>query len=233
MNTKIEKQFNSPPKPEIRHRSWWFEIILGILILGFGILAFFARQYPYFPVDVYITQTIQLIDAPFFSELMVFMTTLGYLFQGSILVLLGSIGLILWNKKKDAAMLVASTGGAVLIGILFKLIISRPRPDPNLIHQLAMYTSHDSFPSGHVLFFLGFMGYLLYLAFIYLPKGIIQTVTVLIAFLGIILMGMSRIYLGAHWFSDTLGAYLIGTSWLFIIIWLRHRFVDFPSKNRS
>lgn len=231
MSTKIESQLKPPPKPEIKRRSKWFEILLLLLIFGFGTLAFFAKQYPYFPFDLYVTREIQLIKFPFFSELMIFMTTLGYTTQGSLLLIIGCLLLIVWQKKKDALILFASTTGAVILSIILKFIIARPRPDPELINQLAKYTVPDSFPSGHVLFFVGFVGYFLYLSYIYLQKSKIRIAAITICSILIILMGMSRIFLGAHWFSDTLGAYLIGTLWLFLIVSIRHKFVDFPSQK--
>lgn len=228
---KIETQLKQPPKVVVKKRSKWFTYLLLGLIIGFSVLAFFAKNYPYFPFDLVITREIQLITLPLFREAMLGMTWLGYTLQGTYLLLVGCIALLAWKKNTDALILFLSTTGAVALSILAKTIVARPRPDPNLIHQLATYTAHDSFPSGHVLFFVGFMGYLLYLVTIYTQKGIVRTVLVTITGLLIILMGVSRIYLGAHWFSDTLGAYLIGTSWLFLVVWLRHRFIDFPSKN--
>jgi membrane-associated phospholipid phosphatase len=32
------------------------------------------------------------------------------------------------------------------------------------------------------------------------------------------LIGPSRIYLGAHWASDVVGSYIIGILWLFLVI---------------
>jgi membrane-associated phospholipid phosphatase len=44
-------------------------------------------------------------------------------------------------------------------------------------------------------------------------------------------MGISRIYVGAHWFSDTLGAYLIGSVWLLFIVKIRPKLIDFLFKK--
>jgi undecaprenyl-diphosphatase len=222
---------NTPAKPVIKKRSYWFEIFLGALILAFLVLTFFAKSNPYFPFDLIITRKIQLINNSLFADLMVFMTSLGYVTEGSILLVIGSLGLYLLKKPHDSAILIISTTGAVVISLIFKDLVSRPRPDPLLINQLATYKVPDSFPSGHVLFFIGFIGYLLYLAHIYIPKSWKKILLELCLVLLLILMGLSRIFLGAHWFSDTLGAYLVGSVWLLGVITLRRRYIDFPRTN--
>jgi len=40
-----------------------------------------------------------------------------------------------------------------------------------------------------------------------------STLLIVLAFF-VATIGVSRIYLGAHWFSDVLGAYLLGSLWL-------------------
>lgn len=221
----------APSKPEIKRRSRWFEAVLIMLVIAFGVLAFFAKQYPYFPFDLYITRSIQLIQYGWFSNLMILITEVGYPIQGSILTILVPLGLLAIKRKNDAITLFLSAAGAGLISVVFKAVISRPRPDPSLIDQLSLYTRNDSFPSGHVLFFMGFVGYLSYFCYIYFPKGWIRNISVGFCLLLLILMGMSRIYVGAHWFSDTLGAYLIGTVWLYGVIYIRRHFVDFPTQK--
>lgn len=217
-----------PSKPEIKKRGLFFEVILLIFLVSFAVLAFFSKQYPYFPFDLYITRNIQLINSQPFNYLMLLMTEIGFVIPGTLLVAAGCLTLIRFKKPVDAGILLLSTSGAVLLSLILKLLVARPRPDPNLIHQFTTYQIRDSFPSGHVLFFTGFAGFLLYLSWIYLPKGIFRYLVVSCWTLLIVLMGMSRIFLGAHWFSDTLGAYLIGGVWLLVIIFLRRRYIDFP-----
>jgi undecaprenyl-diphosphatase len=215
----------------IKKNSYWFEIILVTLIVSFTILTIFAKNYLYFPFDLVITQVIQLISVPFFKEIMLGITSLGYVNQGAVLICMFALIIFLLGKSKESLMLIISSTGAVLLSLVFKLIVARPRPDPSLIHQLSAYQSADSFPSGHVLFFMGFFGYLLYLAHIYLYKGSIKIITETILIGLIILMGISRIYVGAHWFSDTLGAYLIGSVWLLFIVKIRPKLIDFLFKK--
>ncbi len=75
------------------------------------------------------------------------------------------------------------------------------------------------------MFFIGLYGFLLFVIHSRFKKSDWKRAVLMVFFsLLIFLIGVSRIYLGAHWFSDVLGAYLLGFSWLLVIIWLDHKF---------
>jgi undecaprenyl-diphosphatase len=81
--------------------------------------------------------------------------------------------------------------------------------------RVSGYWAHESFPSGHVTFYVCFFGFLFFAAFALLPKGsTARRVACTLAALPVLLVGLSRVYLGAHWPSDTLGAYLFSGLWL-------------------
>jgi undecaprenyl-diphosphatase len=92
---------------------------------------------------------------------------------------------------------------------LIKAIIQRPRPTPELVDVFSVLTSY-SFPSGHVMFYVCFFGFVWYLSYSLLKQSLKRSF--LLGFFGslILLIGVSRIYLGHHWASDVLGAYLLG-----------------------
>ena len=107
----------------------------------------------------------------------------------------------------------ASTAGILII----KSSVVRPRPTRDLV-RVASQLEEASFPSGHVVHYVTFYGFLFYLVFTHLRQGWIRNA--LLSLLGgvILLVGPSRIYMGHHWPSDVGGAYLVGTLWLGVII---------------
>lgn len=121
-------------------------------------------------------------------------------------------------------MVVISSVGASSLGVLFKTIVARPRPDSLLIHQLGLFVNPDSFPSGHVLFFMGLYGFLFVFIFTQFKKSLFRGVLLATLLLLLISIGFSRIYVGAHWFSDVLGSYLIGFVWLYFITYLYNKY---------
>jgi membrane-associated phospholipid phosphatase len=186
-----------------------FRNTLASLALAAAVLTFFAKQYPYFPVDLIVTSFIQSIPGLWFRDLMVVISWAGNYPQS--LVVIGLVSLVVFWRlgKKSSAMVIISTIGAVIVSILFKSLVGRIRPDQ---------TTYDSFPSGHVLFYIGLMGFLTYLIYTNLPKGVLRSTLIFTLVLLIILSGVSRIYLGFHWFSDVLGASLLGLLWLLVVV---------------
>ena len=76
----------------------------------------------------------------------------------------------------------------------------------------------SGFPSGHVLSTTAFAGFLVFLSFTLLKPSATRTALLVVLCLLIALMSVSRIYLGQHWFSDVMGAYLFGSLWLMLTI---------------
>jgi len=96
-----------------------------------------------------------------------------------------------------------------MVNLLVKQLVARSRPTVDLVHVFRILDSY-SFPSGHVMFYVGFFGYLWFLVYTLLKHSIRRIF--LLSLLGslVALIGVSRIYLGQHWASDVLGAYLLG-----------------------
>jgi len=107
--------------------------------------------------------------------------------------------------------LAAFAGGGLLDEVL-KLVIQRPRP-PYAGAFLQHYSW--SFPSGHAMGSLigyGMLAYVIVVLWIHSRRG--QIAVVLAAALLIVAIGLSRLYLGVHYFSDVVGGYAAGLLWL-------------------
>src|SRR5260221_7332784 len=190
-----------------------FRALLLVLIIVFAVLTYLAKINPYFPFDLVITRSIQSINLAGFDFLMRFLTTIGYHPYWEILVFGGSAVFWLLKLRKEAIITLISSIGVLTLSELIKRVVARPRPDGSLVIQVEHFTRSDSFPSGHVLFFMGFFGFLLFVVYSRFKPGILRTFLICLLGLLLILIGISRIYLGAHWFSDTLGSYLLGSIW--------------------
>ncbi|MBT2681735.1 phosphatase PAP2 family protein [Bacillus sp. ISL-35] len=123
----------------------------------------------------------------------------------------------LWLKKRDKwsiLFFIIAIGGGGLLTKLLKLYFGRERPSIDEAIDAIGY----SFPSGHSmgsLLFYGFLGY--YLLRSNLKKRI-KWIAFYLCGLMPILIGMSRIYLGAHYPSDVIAGYLAGGIWLILCI---------------
>ncbi len=154
---------------------------------------------------------LQQINFAAFVSLMQAVSWLGNEPQIFLLITAFVLALLFLNLRREAFFLAVNGIGVYILGTLIKLIVQRPRPPSSLLHDW-------SFPSGHVLSFVACFGFLAYLAYTFLPRSLRRTI--LLSFLVglIILVGVSRIYLGDHWASDVFGSYLLGVVWLLFMI---------------
>lgn len=215
----------SPPKRE--RRTYLFEIGLFAVIGAFTTLTILVKITPSFPVDLAITRLLQSIDSPIFAALMELVSWPGFSPQ-SYLLAAGIVGILylFGFQWESVAALFAAVFTALLNGVI-KQIIQRPRPTIDLVEVFQNLDSY-SFPSGHVMFYVGFFGFLWFLAYVLLKRTWLRTSLLLVLGSLIALVGVSRVYLGQHWPSDVLGAYLLGSLCLVTAIelyrWGKKRF---------
>lgn len=198
---------SSPPTR--RRRTVLFRLALVSAIGGFLLLAFFASTAPFFPIDVRITGAIQAIDSPLFAAFMTLISWPGFLPQSVLISVLLAFVLYAYNLRWESAASLLAAAFSGLTNELIKRVIQRPRPAVDLVDVFAVLDSY-SFPSGHVMFYVSFMGFIWYVVYTLLKRSFLRTL--ILGFLAtfILLVGVSRIYLGQHWASDVLGAYLLG-----------------------
>ena len=200
-------------KPWRRYRASLFQTYLLGAVIIFVVLAFAAKTVAYFTFDVTITHEVQEIQSGVFAALMHGLSWLGFAPQGLILSVL--IILFLWisGLKWETVVITLSLIGSTALGLGLKYLVVRPRPSADLVNVFAQLTDY-SFPSGHVLYFTTFFGFLLFLAYTLLKPAWWRTLLLVILALMVALIGVSRIYEGQHWASDVLAAYLLGSVWL-------------------
>lgn len=152
------------------------------------------------------------------TSFFVFITNLGDVFTMSIVVLLFSFFLVWKTKNKRLAIWYISQSilGAAILNLLVKIIFHRERPT---IEHLVIQGGF-SFPSGHSMGSLICYGGLAFLTFHLYKKSTPSLVVLLVTILFILLIGLSRIYVGVHFPSDVIGGYLLGASWLTLMIGL-------------
>jgi undecaprenyl-diphosphatase len=102
--------------------------------------------------------------------------------------------------------------GAGLLDATLKAVISRPRPPGAGVFLLS---SSWSFPSGHAMGSLVGYGMLAYVLVVFRIRGrSMRMGVVIVAAALVVAIGLSRLYLGVHYFSDVIGGYAAGLVWL-------------------
>ena len=212
--------------PARGRRAAIFHAYVIIATALFLVLAVTAHYVPYFGIDLKITRALQSHQGGFLDAVMRGLTWMGFYPQVYALVALFLTLLFALGLRWEVVAAAFAAFGTV-VGSVIKLIVYRPRPSADLIHSLGKLDT-SSFPSGHVLLASCFYGFLAFLAYTLLKPSWPRTVLLVLIGLVIALMGPSRIYLGQHWFSDVLGAYVLGSLWLTLSIhvyrWGKPRF---------
>jgi membrane-associated phospholipid phosphatase len=204
-------------RPTRNYRTYLFQFALIVITGAFALLTFLVKTTPSFPIDLAITRFIQSINLPFFDTFMYLISWPGYPPQSFILSAVVILIIYVLGLRWEAIVGLLAAILPAAIDALVKGYIRRPRPTVDLVHVFRILNSY-SFPSGHVMFYVGFFGYLWFLAYTLLKQSRRRTFLLGLYGILILLVGVSRIYLGQHWPSDVLGAYLLGSLTLVAII---------------
>ncbi len=149
-------------------------------------------------------------------------------FGGAIfLIVISCLLLLLIKNKKIGISILINLISITVLNQILKLILQRPRPTEFRIINETGY----SFPSGHSMVSMAFYGYIIYLVYKFIKNKYVKWSLISILSLLIILIGISRIYLGVHYTSDVLGGFLISISYLVVFINAINRF--FIKVNHS
>jgi membrane-associated phospholipid phosphatase len=207
------------PKP-IRHfRALFLRGYAVTALACFVILAVSARSVDFYALDVRVSHAVQSVASRWLTLLMSAVSYPGYFPQSYILVAVITVGMFAVGLRWEAISALLGSAGSSTMDALLKVIIHRPRPGADLVHIMAR-TSSYSFPSGHVVVYTVFYGFLFYLSWTLVRQRAVRIL--LCGALGslVLLVGISRIYLGAHWLSDVVAGYLLGSLWLALTIHL-------------
>lgn len=163
-----------------------------------------------------------VIDSSFYNFIISFKskyTTLffkGVTFLSSVLfMVVVSILLLLVKKIKYRKLMLINIILDVILNTCLKYIFRRERP-----RDIMMVIENGfSFPSGHTMLATIFYGFIIYLIYKSDKSRKFKYVSIILLSLLILLIGISRIYLGVHYTTDVLGGYLISISYLMIFIY--------------
>lgn len=189
-----------------RHRLIAVGVLLALCLTG-G-LTLVARLYTVLPLDVWFTQELQERQWASIAPVMYGVSIFGYTPWSALTVVAGAVLVGLLVGWRDGLYLLAITGAQGLINVAIKTSVGRPRPISGIVEVFIAEVGF-SFPSGHVMFYTVFFGFLLFLTLVRGPRTPARWVLSAAFALLILLVGPARIVLGSHWLSDVMAAYLL------------------------
>ena len=174
-------------------------IILSILVLTRKDI--FLDSFVYDFISEYITDNLTIV-----------VKYLTYLGSGIIVIGITLLVLLFFKNKKYSLYMSINLASITIFQLILKSIFSRERPtDINLIEETGY-----SFPSGHSLTSMAFYGFIIYLIHISNISKKSKTIYTILFVILILVTGLSRIYLGVHYFTDVCGGFTFSLAYLIV-----------------
>lgn len=164
--------------------------------------------------DQALTDELYASATPQRTDTFIFITLFGGEIMRGIAVVVALY--YLWRRHwLHLTLWLIALGGGEVLNLLLKTLFARARPEFSDPLTMAGYYS---FPSGHAMFSMIGYGMLAYLIMKRITNVRARIFTGFLAALIILLVGISRLYLGVHFFSDVVGGFAAGGIWLITCI---------------
>jgi membrane-associated phospholipid phosphatase len=168
-------------------------------------------------IDLQATRWLQQLDAAWFAGLMYWVSWFGFAPQSVIMPPVVALPFWLRRLRAEAAWVIGTQASA-LVTLALKELVQRPRPAPDLVGVTAPL-GDPSFPSGHTVQYTTLFGFAFFLVYVRLRRSAWRRLLLVLLAVPVLLVGISRLYLGQHWLSDVLGGYATATLLLVPYCW--------------
>ncbi|WP_240417721.1 phosphatase PAP2 family protein [Paenibacillus periandrae] len=187
----------------------------------FGLIALLIHDRRLDAFDQTIIGWVQALESPGLTLIMKGFTTIGSGLVIAILVPLVAVFLyFVLGHRRELYFFIGVIIGSTLLNEVLKIIFHRARPTIHRIIDAAGY----SFPSGHSMAAFTLYGVIAFLLWRHVSGAFNRSILILFSILMIVMIGISRIYLGVHYPSDVLGGYMASGTWLTAASWFFHKY---------
>jgi membrane-associated phospholipid phosphatase len=222
--------------PSVRRTTWTGLSVAVVLLAGHAVLA---------DTVVGAGTVVHLADQPLLEWFVdhrepigtgfaIVLSALGGTAAMSVLAVVGVLTLAGVGCRPRAVVVAVTSAGAGLLVIGFKALYGRARPPR--FEQVIQYPGY-SLPSGHALGSTVVIGIVTAAALPALRRARDRLLVIIGAAVLVLLVGVSRLYLGAHWLTDVLAGWLLGGAWLSLgitaLALLSLRAPTEPTMNRA
>ena len=193
----------------------WIVCLLSLII--FLILGYLVKTKSDIYLDTIVYNFISKFINNNLTHIVKFITFLG---SATFVISLTVLALLFIKNKRIGIFMAIDLIVITIFQHILKPIFGRIRPlDINLIKE----TSY-SFPSGHSLTAMAFYGFIIYL--IYKSNLKYKKLYIILLSILILLIGLSRVYLGVHFITDVLGGFTFSVFYLIIFIKLTKKYLQ-------
>lgn len=208
----------------------WALMISLLCAIGFGLIALLVSDKKIAQFDSTIIAFIQGLESPGLTSIMKFFTFIGSGTQVVVIALLVIFFLFkVLHHRRELILFIWVVLGTTILNEILKTIFHRARPT---IHRI-VDANGFSFPSGHSMAAFSLYGVIAFLLWRHLSTSMGRGLLIIFSIFMIIMIGVSRIYLGVHYPSDVLGGFLASGCMLAVSIWFYQSYMEKRSKSKS
>lgn len=184
---------------------FWTPVVIFLRIAGEII------EHQSIKFDVLILDWIHKQASPVLDVIFMFFTTLGNV-EYMLPITLVILAYLLYKRRRHSALILFfGVGGAAAANLVLKSLFHRDRP---AFWQSLITETGYSFPSGHAMLSAALV--LCIIAIIWRTKW--RVPAIIIGGLGIVMIGLSRLYLGVHYPTDIIAGWSVSAIWVGIVV---------------
>lgn len=199
---------------KIKKISKWVVCGIGILIFATIVVMLLTNNVTSLDNSIY-----NIIISSKSDAMTMFMTIITMMCNTEFIIVATLLLVLLIKNKKIGGMIASNVVLCSVINTIIKHIFLRPRPVGIKLIEQGGY----SFPSGHSMMAVAFYGLLIYIIWNTKWKNVWKIFTTTLLVILILLIGISRIYVGVHFASDVIAGLSISLSYLIIFIELIYK----------
>ena len=209
----------------------WAFIISAVSLIGFSFMTIVISRHNILTFDSMVISFVQGLETSTLTAIMKFFTFIGST-KGIIvisLLVLFFLYKVLKHRSELVLFFIVIVGTPILNGI-FKNFFHRACPDLHRLIEIGGY----SFPSGHAMSAMAVYGLIAFLLWRHIPTRFGRSLLILLSVIMILMIGISRVYLGVHYPSDIIDGYFASGFWLAMSIWFYQRYKEkrYTSKKQ-
>lgn len=199
---------------KIKNISKWIVCGIGILIFATIVVMLLTNNVTSLDNSIY-----NIIISSKSDAMTMFMTVITMMCNTEFIIVATLLLVLLIKNKKIGGMIASNVVLCSVINTIIKHIFLRPRPVGIKLIEQGGY----SFPSGHSMMAVAFYGLLIYIIWNTKWRNVWKIFTTTLLVILILLIGISRIYVGVHFASDVIAGLSISLSYLIIFIELIYK----------
>ena len=194
-------------------------LIAFVLCIGFGVtfgyIAAAIGSDAIVGFDTAVIGFVQGLEVSWLTSIMKGFTWIGsgYVVAPIALLIAGVLYFGL-HYRQQAFLLIVVIAGTALLNKVLKIYFKRERPE---IHRI-MDANGFSFPSGHSMMAFALYAIIAYIVWRNVKTTVSRFLLILFTAFMIIIIGISRIYIGVHYPSDVVGGFVASALWVTIAI---------------